>query len=333
MPRHIALLAPGWVALALVGATVAVAGAGSRELQLLPFLASVVLFGLPHGAVDHLVPGRMADRITLPQGMVLVGVGYAVAMAAYGLVWWAAPALAAVAFIAVTLLHWGQGDLYTLLRWADCAYYDRRLRRAVAVLLRGSMPMLVPLVGHPAAYGEVLGVFVTVVGGDAAALPPVGATPVRAGVVVLLAAGGLLTAWWGLRWAQRHGRWQPVATDLGELALLSVWFLTVPPILAVGVYFTMWHALRHLGRLAEVSPVTRPALAAGAWARAVGHMLWDALPLTAVSLVGFAAVWLLLPRGPTGAMSLLGFYLVGIAILTVPHVGVVTWMDRRQGIW
>ncbi|MDR9445941.1 MAG: Brp/Blh family beta-carotene 15,15'-dioxygenase [Haloquadratum sp.] len=37
--------------------------------------------------------------------------------------------------------------------------------------------------------------------------------------------------------------------------------------------------------------------------------------------------------GPTGAMSLLGFYLVGIAILTVPHVGVVTWMDRRQGIW
>jgi len=275
----------------------------------------------------------MARRISLRRGMLLVGAGYAVAMVAYGLVWWALPVVAAVAFIAITLLHWGQGDLYTLLRWADCAYYDSRLRRAVAVLLRGSMPMLVPLVGHPTAYREVLAVFVTTVGGDAATVPPLDAVTVRMPVVVLLSLGGLAVAWWALRWVQTTGRLQPVLIDLGELLLLSVWFLVVPPILAVGVYFTMWHALRHLGRLAEVSPVTHAAFASGAPARAVGHMLWDALPLTAVSLVGFAAAWVLLPRGPTAAISLLGFYLVGIAILTVPHVGVVTWMDRRQGIW
>jgi hypothetical protein len=333
MPRHIGVLAPGWIALGLVGLIVAGVGAGSRTLQLLPFLVSVVLFGLPHGAVDHLVPGRMDSRITLSRGMLLVGLGYAVAMLAYGLLWWALPVVAAVAFIALTLLHWGQGDLYTLLRWADCAYYDSRLRRAVAMLLRGSMPMLVPLVGHPTAYREVLAVFVTVVGGDAATVPPVDAVAVRMTVVVLLAAGGLTVAWWALRWVQTDGRLQPVLIDLGELLLLSVWFLVVPPILAVGVYFTMWHALRHLGRLAEVSPVTQPAFRAGAPARAVAHMLWDAAPLTALALAGFAVAWFLLPMGTGGAMSLLGFYLVGIAILTLPHVGVVTWMDRRQGIW
>ena len=333
MPRHLGVLAPGWVALVVVGLIVVGVGAGSRTLQLLPFLVSVVLFGLPHGAVDHLVPGRMATRITLPRGMLLVGLGYAVAMVAYGLVWWALPAIAAVAFIAMTLLHWGQGDLYTLLRWADCAYYDSRPRRAVAVLLRGSMPMLVPLVGHPAAYREVLTVFVTLVGGAAATVPPLDAMVVRMTVAVLLTAGGLTVAWWALRWVQTTHRVQPVLIDLGELLVLSVWFLIVPPILAVGVYFTMWHALRHLGRLAEVSPVTQPTLEAGAPARAVAHMLWDAVPLTALALAGFAAAWFLLPMGPDGVMSLLGFYLVGIAILTLPHVGVVTWMDRRQGIW
>ena len=31
--------------------------------------------------------------------------------------------------------------------------------------------------------------------------------------------------------------------------------------------------------------------------------------------------------------GLLGLYLVGIAVLTLPHVAVVTWMDLRQDVW
>jgi hypothetical protein len=31
--------------------------------------------------------------------------------------------------------------------------------------------------------------------------------------------------------------------------------------------------------------------------------------------------------------SLAAAYLVFIAVLTLPHVAVVTWMDRREGVW
>jgi len=32
-------------------------------------------------------------------------------------------------------------------------------------------------------------------------------------------------------------------------------------------------------------------------------------------------------------VGLLGLYLVGIAVPTLPHVAVVTWVDARQGVW
>ncbi|MFB6301891.1 MAG: Brp/Blh family beta-carotene 15,15'-dioxygenase [Haloferacaceae archaeon] len=40
-----------------------------------------------------------------------------------------------------------------------------------------------------------------------------------------------------------------------------------------------------------------------------------------------------MPAAPGDRIGLLGLYLVGIAVLTLPHVAVVTWMDLRQGVW
>jgi hypothetical protein len=39
------------------------------------------------------------------------------------------------------------------------------------------------------------------------------------------------------------------------------------------------------------------------------------------------------PRAPTGTADLVGLYLVLIAVLTLPHVVIVTWLDREQGVW
>jgi hypothetical protein len=44
-------------------------------------------------------------------------------------------------------------------------------------------------------------------------------------------------------------------------------------------------------------------------------------------------LYLFVPRPPGDPTGLLALYLVGIAALTLPHVVVVTWMDRRQGVW
>jgi hypothetical protein len=59
----------------------------------------------------------------------------------------------------------------------------------------------------------------------------------------------------------------------------------------------------------------------------------DAAPLTAVSLLLLTGLAVVVPRGAAGVADLVAVYLVLLAVLTAPHVVVVTLLDRRQGIW
>jgi Brp/Blh family beta-carotene 15,15'-monooxygenase len=108
-------------------------------------------------------------------------------------------------------------------------------------------------------------------------------------------------------------------------------------VLAVGLYFTLWHALRHIARLLLVDPPAVTALVAGDPGRALRRFARDAAPLTVVSLALIGGLALVVPASPAALAStpdgLLALYLVGIAVLTLPHVVVVTWMDRVQGVW
>ena len=51
--------------------------------------------------------------------------------------------------------------------------------------------------------------------------------------------------------------------DLGELALLSAFFLLTPAVFAVGMYFLLWHSSRHILRLTASEPHQRALLDKG----------------------------------------------------------------------
>jgi len=319
LPFRRVALRPGWVAclglVVLAGGARLAGVAVPPAVRYAPVAASVVVLGLPHGAVDHLVPawfGRPRVR-----GALAVGALYAVLGAAYLAGWALFPAAAFALFIAVTLVHWGQGDVYAL----DRAGVDlgAPARRAAVAALRGALPMLVPLVAFPGTYRRVAATLVGLFGDPAALAPaftPAGRAA-AAGLVALLTLAALAPA----AAADAPG-WR---LDAGETALLWAYFLVVPPVLAVGVYFTCWHSLRHVARLADLGPGADDARAA----------LWrfarDAAPLTLASLALLAALaWAV---GAGDLRALFGASLVLIAVLTVPHVVVVAWMDREQGVW
>ena len=56
-------------------------------------------------------------------------------------------------------------------------------------------------------------------------------------------------------------------------------------------------------------------------------------PLTAASLALLGGLALVVPNPPTTVPEWVGLYLVFIAVVTLPHVVVVTIMDREQSIW
>lgn len=319
------VLALGWG-----GCLLALAAAAPdlpAPVRFLPFGASLLLFGLPHGAADHLVPAWLSGR---PVGWSAAAVGalYAVLGAAYAAVWAVAPVAAFAGFVLLTWYHWGQGDLYAMAAFAGDEHLRSWPQRALTVAVRGGLPMVVPLVAFPATYRRVA----------AATVAPFGATvpgsvfgpPVTRGVAA--GFGALLLAALGVGFVRARARGPRArrhwAVDAAETVLLAGYFLVVPPVLAVGTYFALWHSTRHVARLA---PLAAPEAVEGLDAAGFGAFARAAAPLTVVSLLFLGGVTYAVR--PATLFEALGVYLLVIAVLTVPHTAIVTWMDREQGLW
>ncbi len=323
----------GWPAWTVVGGLTLLAAAATAAgasvsvpawVRYAPLAASLLVFGLPHGAVDHLAPARAAGKRPTSRWFAGVVAVYFLLGGAYVGGWVLAPAASAAFFVGLTWFHWGQGDLYALEAFGG-SHLGGRAHRIATILVRGGLPMLVPLLRFPERYRAVIDAWVALFGGSADAAW-VTAPEARLALGVGFAAltvGTLLAGW------RRDGgeEWR---RDAAETGLLWAFFLLVPPLFAVGVYFCVWHSLRHIARLAGVDPAARAAFAERGPLGALLRTGRDAAPLTAVSIAMIAGVALVVGVD-TDPRALTALYLVFIAVLTLPHVAIVTWMDRSEG--
>lgn len=323
---------PGWI---VVGATTAVFLAGASVplvYQLVPLAVSVVLFGLPHGAVDHLAIPRTRDEPATLRWMVAVGVLYLAVGGVYAAAWFLSPLAAVAFFILLTWAHWGQGDVYPLVAFGD-GYPASRAARLLTATTRGALPMIVPFVAFPDQYELVVSTLVGLfdagaVEGVSAAFTPTIRLAVAVGIAALV-TGTLAAGFLSIAGSDRR----PWLLDAGETLLLVVFFATVPPILAVGLYFCFWHALRHVVRLLAVDPDAAPALRSRRYGAALASFGRDAAPLTVAS-IAILGLWYLVVPGSLGEpLALVGAYLALIAVLTLPHVVIVSVMDHEQELW
>ena len=325
------VFAPAWIALGLASLPFLFGFAIPRWAQYVPFLASVLVLGLPHGAVDHLAAARLGgDRPSHP--FAAVAALYLLVGSAYLVAWRLAPAASFALFVALTWFHWGQGDLYVLVTLPERTHLRSRAQRVLGLAVRGGLPMIVPLLSFPETYREitrsVTGLFdpsaITV-------LDPVFTVSVRlalGGGLAALSIGALVI---GYRRAEGVGRKRVWRLDAAETLFLWAFFLTVPPVLAVGLYFCLWHSLRHVVRVIALGDGTDSMEPTDPVVGGFVRFAREAAPLTAGALVIFAGLYLLAPVADVS--GLIALYLVLLAVLTLPHVLVVTWMDRKQGIW
>ena len=331
------VLWPSWL---FVAALVLLFAAGLTVLpwvEYLPFALSLVVFGLPHGAVDHLAVPRLLGWKTRAIWPVLaVGLLYLVFSGLYLALWFVAPVAAFALFIALTWFHWGGGDLHALAAFASDRgeYPAGRRRRALTLLVRGGLPMLVPLLAFPETYRAVAESTVGLFALASARVFSWAFEPsfrLLAGVTFVLFAVGMLASSYGS--AKKSGARGSWLVDVAETAVLALYFALVPPVLAVGLYFCLWHAPRHVARLVLLDEKSAGALETGRVASALVRFARDAAPLTAAALVLLLGLYLAVPENTVAPSSLLALYLVLVSALTLPHVVVVSFMDVRQGLW
>lgn len=328
-----ATLAPVWVVHGLLALPFLAGVSIPPTLQYAPLVVSVVLLGLPHGAVDHLAVPRVRDRPATLRALAGVGALYGLLGGAYLALWFLAPVPAFVLFIAITWAHWGQGDVYALLALADADHLRTRSQRVATAVVRGGLPMLVPLLSYPGQYRRVARALTGRFGVGPADLAPLFRVETRLALGAAFALLTLATLAVGLWRAPAGASDRGWRVDAGETGLLWLFFLAVPPVLAIGVYFCLWHSARHIARLVLLDPAAVDGLETGRLAPAFKRFARDAAPLTAVSLAFLAGFYYLVPVRPANVAEAVGLYLVLIAVLTLPHVVVVSLMDRVQGVW
>lgn len=194
--------------------------------------------------------------------------------------------------------------------------------RAATLLVRGGLPMLVPLLGFPDRYRAVLDAWVGLFGHEFA-VNWLFTAETRLVLSLAFLAIALVTLAAGYRATGPTRGWRIDAT---ETVLLGLFFLTVPPLIAVGVYFCLWHSLRHILRVASLGDQTSSRHLLTSFAR-------DAAPLTVLALILLIGFGYLVPVSPTEPAEIGALYLVFIAVVTLPHVVIVSWMDHREGVW
>jgi len=270
-------------------------------------LAVGLLIGLPHGAVDHLVPewtlGRDLPRRTFAA---ILAAYIAVAALAFGLLL-VQPVLAAGLFLVVSILHFGAGDVEFLgLRDALAPW-----QRASAALAFGLAPVALPIAVHAEQARPVLE-------GLAPELVVLTAPNVRLAAVGVTVALVAVTIWS----VTVHGRSRTAV----DLLVLCAAFVLAPPLLAFAAYFGGWHATRHIARLLALDPRNAEDLVAARVVRPLARFARSALLPTLASVVVLLGLW----WGAGGVEGLVAAHLGLLVALTMPHVAVVSWLDRRQ---
>ena len=299
-PARAATAASGAAVAAVVVVQVAVPGGWGDAAWTV--LVAGLLLGLPHGAVDHLVP---AARLRWPASRVAgFAAGYAALAAGAWLAFrtWPGPAL--LVFVAVSAWHFGTGET----AFADLRAGRPVRRRGGAALVVGSVVLLVPLVRGTA---ETAAVVAAVVPGSDGTLP----AGVRTAVLALVPAAAALLAGELVRRRQ--------LLEAAELMGLVVLVLVVPPLAAFGVYFGCWHSVRHVARVVAEDPGNAADLAVGRLGRPLRRFAVRAAPPTVAVLVVLGLLW----SAAGGWRAFVATDLPLLAALTLPHVLVVAWLD------
>lgn len=276
----------------------------SARVAAWPWILSLVLVGLPHGAADLAVARRLC---TGPGAVAALFVAYIGVMALAGFAFAVMPLPVLLAFVALSGWHFGAAH-------ADAQsppIEHRPGSLALGALARGAPVLGMPLAAWPEASARVAATVAALAGAsptiDPATVRTIGTALVVAGIVCLA-----IEAWRTRRDPGGPARSRATLVDLAVICGLEA---TTDPLFAIGCYFLGWHAWRQMRLLAPAvagGPVDGP----GSLATALGRIHLAALPLLVPTLAALAAAWWWLPaanlpRSPCGlAILSLAVYVV-----------------------
>ena len=261
--------------------------------------------GIPHGALDHLVTLPKSSALKM-SAFITLYVAVAI-LAVFAILTWNVAGFIGV--VAMSAIHFGIGDAAFISEIDRRSANPKAFPRYLYAAAGGALPVIIALVSDDssAALERVNSELINWHQGLNAELF---LWTIALFVVVLL------------RLLQKRR-----LEDALDLSLLYLLAITAPPLVAFGVYFGCWHAMRHTARLTLVLPRSQKAFAEGKSGSAFLSAIWPGLP----ALIGtfIVAGLTIIFRGDSLSDQFLWITLVIVWALTVPHMAVTARMDRK----
>lgn len=279
--------------------------AASSELWVLA--VSIAWVGIPHGALDHLIAADVYRQGNTLRDHLLFYGWYLLLMFIVAALWIFAPLAGFLLFMAISVYHFGQGDVEAFFPGMDYA------RMAAASVSRGMLIIGLILSAHPE---QSIPIIEAALGGETSFTIWL---TVNAGLITAVMIGQFALVQLIFAWMEREDH-RSAARFLIDSVLVTFLFLIAPPLLAFAIYFAMWHSIGHIGEIrgyfeSQGSPLT------------VSGFFLRALPFTLVSFAGLAIlVWLTSSFSLQNQVVSLTFIL--ISVLTLPHMVVANSMLR-----
>lgn len=317
----------GWIIIPILIVSYPVLSNLSDVYLYIPFIISAILLGMPHGAVDHLVPRYLSSYSTI-KSIYIVSLLYLIAGGLYTIMWFIYPSIALGIFIILTILHWGQGDTYIVSMVFSADYIkNNKISSGLSIIIRGSLPMLVPFIFHQERYLEIVGEIISLFDNGLGVF-----TYMESSSSPYIVSGILIVILMIYILASSHSGKEPFYTilkDSSEIGVLVIFFALYPPVLSIGIYFCLWHAARHIGRLLDTDDVIENYdILYGIY-----RFIIISTPMTVGGILVVGLVWFVTGQPTEINDQLLGVYLVGISVMTLPHFIVVIWMDIKQSVY
>ena len=253
-----------------------------QEIQLFIFALIILLVGIPHGGIDHLIHN---PTIT-PRGLARFILRYLLLMLGYGLMWWFLPLAALIAFLGMSAYHFGQSHFLEQGKLEN--------KEGLLYLLKGAFFLFLILFGDWSMTQKILSSVISIDLSEEFRLGFLGFL-----LVSSLIAQGFSTQPFGL-------------TDGLDYLILAPILYFSPLLIGFSVYFGFWHSLPSM--LAEYAYLRNiPAFNSPL---KFGKQL---LPFSGISLVGIAAILVVgLEFLAPNQLYLLFFVL--ISLISLPHI-------------
>ncbi len=274
--------------------------------QAIVLLAGVLILGVPHGALDHLVARSLLATRIGRWWPLYFGLAYLMLAGAVLWGWRIAAPFTLAGFLALSILHFGSDR-----RAGACG-------RWLKVAAHGGAPVVLPCFFYPEPTAIIFRLLAPTAQLDATAVLAI-ARP----AAFLWSFAALYVIVRSLVEPSPSGARSTAVWHAIELPALAWLFAFLPPLLGFGAYFCLIHSVQHL---TEIGRHLGPA-------QSLNRLRWlvrQALPLTATTIV------LGLLVAPWAAPSLtldetfLRLTFWGLAALTVPHMLLLFFWNRYR---